>query len=86
MARGTLDLLVQFSGKVCSLSDSVTTPMKALRLWSNSCTPLILLDRNLKYTSRVGQGLTAANFYCFDLRAWEYGIYIFGAMILHLGD
>jgi len=71
--------------QISSPSSGVTALMtEALRRWSNSYTPLILLGRILIYSLGMGQGLIAGTSYWFGLRAWEYLIYIFGGVVLLL--
>jgi hypothetical protein len=69
-------------------SSSVTDLMTdAVRQWSNSHTPLFLLDRFLIYSFGVGNGLIAGASYCLGLRAWGYIPYLhvegLGVMLLH---
>lgn len=50
--------------QISSPSSSVTALMtEALRLWSSSRTPSVLLDRVLNYSCWAGQGLTAGTSY-----------------------
>jgi len=73
--------------QIPSPSGGVTALMtEALRQWSNSCTPIILLNRILIYSFGMGLGRTAVTSYWFGLRAGEYLIYILEGVVLLLLD
>jgi len=86
--RGAGELLVVILGEqISSPSSGVTALMtEDLRRWKNFCTHLILLDRILKYSFGVVQGLAAGTSYWFGLRAWEDLIYMFEGVVLLLHD
>lgn len=49
-------------------------------------TPLTLLNRILKHSFKMEQGMIAGISYWIDLRAWEYLIYLFRNVVLLLHD